>query len=282
MEPPGWNQPAGATAIRVQQRTIRESCCFAPALARCARWTGREAYPTRANLSKANELLTSVSLLRLRGCCLLLDVRLNLLAPLLCAGACFAQHFEVGGTVGYGDYRNGSIVSSGGSATAGIGNGVTAGAVFSEDLYQHLSGEVRYLYQNGGPFLSAGGIRGSVQGQSHALHYDMLVHLLPRASRIRPYVEGGAGGKYYENTGSAPVPQPLPRVAALTTQSEWKALFTVGAGVKIRVSDHVVVRGDFLDYITMFPKALFTPVSSGSYHGLFHQLTPLFGLGYTF
>lgn len=227
-------------------------------------------------------MLTSVILFPESGCCLLQDVRLNLLALLLCAGACFAQHIEVGGAVGYGDYRNGSIVSAGGTATAGIGNGVAASAVVGEDLYQHFSGEVRYLYQSGGPFLSAGGVRGSVQGQSHALHYDMLVHLLPRASRVRPYFEGGAGGKYYQNSGAAPVPQPLPKIATLTTQNEWKPLFTVGAGVKIRISDHVMLRGDLLDYITTFPKALFTPVGSGSDHGLFHQLTPLFGLGYTF
>jgi hypothetical protein len=44
-----------------------------------------------------------------------------------------------------------------------------------------------------------------------------------------------------------------------------------------------MVRGDVLDYITMFPQALFTPAVSGATErGIFHQFTPLFGLGYTF
>jgi hypothetical protein len=52
--------------------------------------------------------------------------------------------------------------------------------------------------------------------------------------------------------------------------------------VKVRISHHVIVRGDVRDYITMLPKALFTPVSGGAERGIFHQFTPLFGLGYTF
>ena len=210
-------------------------------------------------------------------------MRLNLLAGLVCTGACFAKHYEIGGAIGYGVYHNGSIISPGGTADAGIRNRFAAGAVFGEDLYEHFSGEVRYLYHDGDPFLSAGSAKGNVQGQSHALHYDVLFHLKRRGERIRPYAAGGVGAKFYETTGPAPVPQPLPNIAALATQSEWKPLFTVGGGVKIRISDHVMVRGDVRDYITMFPQALFTPAVSGATErGIFHQFTPLFGLGYTF
>ena len=204
------------------------------------------------------------------------------MAWLVCAGACFAQHYEIGGAIGYGVYHNGSIISAAGTAEAGIRNRIAASAVFGEDLYQHLSGEARYVYHDGDPFLSAGSAKGSIRGQSHALHYDVLFHLKPRRERIRPYAAGGVGAKLYETTGAAPVPQPLPRIAALATGSEWKPLFTVGGGVKVRISDHVMVRGDVRDYITMFPKALFTPVSGAKEHGIFHQFTPLFGLGYTF
>jgi opacity protein-like surface antigen len=204
------------------------------------------------------------------------------LVGLLGAGACFAQHYEIGGAIGYGVYHNGSIVSPGGTADAGIRNSFAAGAVIGDDLYDHFSGEIRYLYHDGDSFLSAGSAKGTVQAQSHALNYDVLFHLKPRRERIRPYAAAGIGGKFYDTTGSAPVPQPLPKIAALATQSGWKPLFTVGGGVKIRISDHVMVRGDVRDYITMFPEKLFTPVSGASEHGFFHQFTPLFGLGYTF
>jgi len=223
-----------------------------------------------------------VVLYRLRGRCLLLDVKRNLLAVLVCAGACFAQHYEIGGAIGYGVYHNGSIISPGGTAEAGIRNRIAASGVFGEDRYEHFSGEVRYVYHDGDPFLSAGSAKGNVQGQSHALHYDVLFHLKPRVQRIRPYAAGGVGAKLYQTTGPAPVPQPLPGIAALATQSEWKPLFTAGGGVKVRISGHVMVRGDVRDYITMFPKALFTPVSGAAERGIFHQFTSLFGLGYTF
>jgi hypothetical protein len=58
----------------------------------------------------------------------------------ICACAGFAQQFELGGLVGYGVYRNGTLSSPSGTASAGIHNGVTAGAVFCDDLYEHISG----------------------------------------------------------------------------------------------------------------------------------------------
>jgi hypothetical protein len=209
-------------------------------------------------------------------------VKRELLAGLICASACLAQNYEIGGAVGFGAYRNGSIVSPAGTATAGFRNGVAASGVFGEDLYRHLSGEVRYLYQDGASFLSMGGAKGSMGAQSHALHYDVLLHLKPRGDRIRPYAAGGAGGKFYETTGRIPTPQPLPGIAALTAQNEWRPLFTVGVGVKVRIAGRAVVRGDFRDYITTFPNALFTPAEDGKRRGIFHQFTPLFGVGYTF
>jgi len=207
----------------------------------------------------------------------------KLLAGLLAASACVAQQpYEIGAGMGYGAYHNGSVISSGGTATAGIRNRFAATAVIGEDLFQHFSGEIRYLYHDGDTFLAAGAAKGNVQAQSHALHYDVLFHFKPRAARIRPFVAAGAGAKYYETTGPVPSPQPLPKIAGLTDQSQWKPLFTMGAGVKIRLGDHVIVRGDFRDYITVFPDRLFSPVEGATARGIFHQFTPLFGLSYGF
>ena len=207
----------------------------------------------------------------------------KLLAGLLAAGACVAQQpYEIGGGIGYGSYHNGSVISSGGTAAAGIRNRFAATAVIGEDHFEHFSGEVRYLYHDGDTFLSSGAVKGNVQAQSHALHYDALFHFKPRRERMRPFLAGGAGAKYYETTGPTPNPQPLPKIAGLTNQSQWKPLFTVGAGVKVRLGDHVIVRGDFRDYITVFPDRLFKPVDGATTRGIFHQFTPLFGLSYGF
>ncbi len=199
---------------------------------------------------------------------------------LLWSSACLAQPFEFGGMAGYGVYRNATVDAPAGTASAGIRNRFVAGAVWGEDLYEHLSGELRYLYQDGDPFVSAGTSQGNVQGQSHALHYDLLFELAPREARLRPYFAVGGGGKYYRVTGPPPVTQPLPQIVTLTTRSQFSALFTGGVGVRYEIVNRVFLRADFLDYITPFPTKLFRPAPFGTDRGLFHQFTPTIGISF--
>jgi hypothetical protein len=44
----------------------------------------------------------------------------------------------------------------------------------------------------------------------------------------------------------------------------------------------VLLRADFRDYITPFPKRLFVQAQGGTDRGLFQQLTPSVGIGYVF
>src|ERR1019366_2763386 len=129
------------------------------------------------------------------------------LAGLLTAGACLAQNWVIGGGLGYGAYRNGAITSSAGSADAGIRNHDVITAVVTEDLFDHFSGEFRYLYHGGGTFLSSASSQGGVKAQSHVFAYDALIHGKPRTARIRPFVAAGVGAKYYDTTGAVPSPQ---------------------------------------------------------------------------
>ena len=206
----------------------------------------------------------------------------KLLGALLCAGACSAQPFEFGGLIGYGWYRDVRVNSVAGEATAGIRNRFVAGAIFGDDLYQHIAGEVRYLYHDGDPFLSMGGVRGNVQGQSHSLSYDVLLHLHEKDYKFRPYVAAGLGAKYYRVSGPAPVPQPLPQIATLTTVSDWLIQYDFGFGMKYRLQRHIYLRADFRDYITPFPKKIFAPTGNATDRGLFQQFTPTVGLSYAF
>jgi hypothetical protein len=199
------------------------------------------------------------------------------------AWACLAQtQFEMGGTLGYGWYRDARVNSPGGTATAGIRNRFVAGAVVCEDLYDHASGELRYLYHDGDPFVAAGAARGNIQGQSHTFTYDVLFHVRPRDYRLRPYVAAGAGGKFYRTTGPEPSPQPIPQIVSLVHTDQWRLVVDVGFGVKYRLRRHLLVRADFRDYITPFPKALFAAAENGTDRGLFQQFTPLFGISYSF
>jgi hypothetical protein len=206
----------------------------------------------------------------------------KLVAGFVFVTACLAQEWEIGGAIGYGAYRDVRVNAPGAEATAGIRNRFVAGAVITEDRYDHLSGEIRYMYHDGDPFLSFNGRQGNVQGQSHSFTYDLLIHARPRSERLRPFLALGAGAKYYRTTGPEPNPQPAPNVASVVRANDWKFLASVGFGATYRLREHVLLRADFRDYITPFPKKLFIPVNGGTDRGLFQQFTPMIGVSYGF
>jgi opacity protein-like surface antigen len=121
-----------------------------------------------------------------------------------------------------------------------------------------------------------------IQGQSHALTLDLLVHFKRRDRRFRPYVAGGVGGKQYVIAGPEPFPQPIPQIASLTTNDVWKFVFDVGGGAQYLVHQHMLVRVEFRDYLTTFPRQQIVPAPHNTARGIFLQFTPLFGASYTF
>lgn len=203
-----------------------------------------------------------------------------LLAPFSAARA--QEQYELGGDIGYGWYRDGSIFAPGGDAQAGVRNRFAAGAVLCEDLYERLSGEIRYEYQDGHPFLSSGGAAKDIQGQSHTFTYDVLFHFKDRQRKIRPFIAAGGGAKDYVIVGPEPSPQPFPSIATLNAVNQWKFAASLGGGVKIRLQRHVLLRGDFRDYLTAFPKQQIAPAATGTARGIFQQFTPMLGVSYVF
>lgn len=207
--------------------------------------------------------------------------RLAVVALAACAAAS-AEQWEIGGGVGYGLYRKGTVFSPAGTAQAGIRSRFAATFVAGDDMYRYWGSEVRYTYHDGDPFIQGGGQKVNIQGQSHAFHYDVLVYVRPREVRVRPYFAGGPGAKLYVVSGPAPVRQPFAGIATLTTTDQAKFLVSVGGGVKVQLARHLLARFDFRDYITTFPRKLILPAPSGTARGLFQQFTPLVGLSATF
>ena len=204
-------------------------------------------------------------------------------AVLLFAGVLRGQQtWEIGATVGYGFYRDGTIFSNTQTVQAGIRNRFAAGINIGQDYSDYVSGEFQYLYHDGHPFLQGAGVKSDIQGQSDALTLNMLFYFQKRERRWRPFVEGGAGGKEYIIAGPAPFPQPIPQVASLTTNDVWKVVFVPGGGVKVRVIPHMLVRAEFRDYLTTFPRQQIVPAPHNTARGIFQQFTPLFGVSYTF
>ena len=205
-----------------------------------------------------------------------------LLLACACTSACLAQEFQLGGAAGYGTYHRDSVFSPGGEATAGIANRFAASVVFDDDLYEHVTGELRYLYQDGDPFLSVGGVKSNLNGQSHSVDYSILFQFGNRERRLRPYLAAGIGAKGYVVSGPAPFPQAFPQIASLNSTDQWMALFTPGAGFEYRMGKYVMLRADFRDYITRFPRDIIAPAAHGTGRGIFNQFTPMIGIGYVF
>jgi opacity protein-like surface antigen len=198
------------------------------------------------------------------------------------AGAAFGQQYEIGANLGYGFYRNGTIYSASETAQAGIRNRFAAGIILGDTFSDYVSAEFRYLYQDGHPFLQAPGVRSDIQGQSDALTVDLLFHFKTREHRWRPFLAGGSGAKEYVIAGPEPFPQPIPQIASLTANDVWKVVFNVGGGVKFRLRPHMLLRAEFRDYLTTFPRQQIVPAPHNTARGVFEQFTPLFGVSYTF
>ncbi|MGP8244374.1 MAG: outer membrane beta-barrel protein [Bryobacteraceae bacterium] len=202
---------------------------------------------------------------------------------LVLASAGAAQEWEVGGSVGYGAYRSGTVFGSNGqTATAEILNRFTAGAAIGQQVSDLISGELRWTYQDGHAVLTAAGVREEMDAHSHTVTYDVLFHFRRRERRLRPFFAAGGGIKGYIANGPPPQQNPLAAVATLVERDEWKPVFDLGGGVKYRLTDHVQLRFDFRDYLTTFPKRQIVPAAYSTARGIFQQFTPMVGVSYVF
>jgi hypothetical protein len=204
------------------------------------------------------------------------------LLGIVLAASALPQTYEVGADIGYGIYQNGTIFAAAGSVEAGIRNRFAAGVDLGYEFSHYVSGQFCYLYHDGHPFLQAPSVKSDIQGQSHAITVELLFHFQARDRRFRPFVAGGVGGKDYVVAGPEPFPQPIPQIATLTTNDVWKLVLHAGGGIQYLLRPHVLLRGEFRDYITTFPRQQIVPAPHNTARGVFQQFTPLFGASYTF
>ena len=196
--------------------------------------------------------------------------------------SCLGQEWEVGAAGGYGWSSNPSIVSSAGSIQSGFAPKGAIGVVFGQNMYEYLGGEVRYLFQFGGPRLQWQGNDLSATGYSNLITYDLLFHLTNRESKFRPYVAGGAGVKIYTGGELRFASQPFPGSAVLVPNNQVEAAISVGAGLKYRVSRHALLRLDFRTYMTPFPDQILRPTGLSQVHGWIYSFVPLGGVSFIF
>jgi hypothetical protein len=208
--------------------------------------------------------------------------------PILCSfalaltGTCFAQQWELGAAGGIGVYNNATVTNNGATADAGFKTGPTVGAFATQNLYTHLSGEFRYMFQFSDLKVSSGSSQASFAGQSHAVHYDLLFMGSDREARVRPYLAGGGGVKLYRGTGAQHADQDLLQFVALTHTQQIEPLVTFGGGVRCKAGRRSFFYLEARDYLTPFPKNVVAPVPPSKLSGWLHDFVPMAGFSFGF
>src|SRR5689334_7816452 len=195
------------------------------------------------------------------------------------AAACFAQTWEFGGVAGGGFLNTVNANNSVGSAVAGFQSGAAFGAFLGHNSYKHIGGELRYGFLQSDLKLSSGGTTATFSGQSHVIHYDVILHTRNN-SKVQLFVAAGGGMKIFRGTGTEAAYQPLSQFGYFTKTQTLKPMASVGAGVKFALSRKVFLRTEFRDYITAFPKEVLTPPTGTKYGTLLHDFVPMVGLGF--
>jgi len=198
------------------------------------------------------------------------------------AACCCAQQWEFGGMGGGGFLSNVSVSSPFGSATTGFQTGAAVGGFVGQNLYTHLSGELRYTFLQNNLHIRSNGQEATFSGQAHLLHYDVLYHTNRKGSRRQFFVAAGAGMKVFRGTGKEQAYQPLYQFGYMTKTQQLKPMASVGAGVRFTLSDRLFFRAEFRDYITAFPTQLIAPAPGAKFGSILQDFVPMVGLSYEF
>lgn len=217
-----------------------------------------------------------------------LNIQLLLLLVLVSAAASWTQvrgaepRYEIGGGVVGSYYDKKAFTSSVGNADAGFDMGWGASVWIGHHMYPKLSGEIRYDMVRNDLTLDGAAAKASFGGDSHAVHYDLHFHMTSLGSKVRPFFLAGGGVKMFRGTGTERAFQPLSEIAVLTHTTELTGLVSFGVGVKMQLSDRVLLRLEFRDNLTRFPKKVIAPNRGKGGDGWINNFMPTAGLSVLF
>jgi hypothetical protein len=194
------------------------------------------------------------------------------------AAVSYAQQWEFGGLGGGSFLNTVGVTAPAGSATAGFANGAAFGGYVAHNSSKNFSGEIHYNYMPTKLKLSANGSDVNFNGNSHAIHYDLVWHTNKRGSAAQFFVAAGGGVKIFRGTGQEHAAQGLSNFGYLTRTQEFKPMGTVAAGVKVKIAPRVYLRTEIRDYITAFPKEVIAPPAGVKYGTLLNDLVPMVGI----
>jgi hypothetical protein len=196
------------------------------------------------------------------------------------AASCFGQQWEFGGVGGAGFLSNVNVSGPAGSATAGFQTGGAFGGFVGQNLYTHLSGELRYEYLQNDLHIQSGGTNATFTGSAHVLHYDLLWHTNRKGSRMQAFVAVGGGMKIFRGTGTEAAYQPNYQFGYMSKTQQLKPMASVGAGLRFTLRPHLYLRTEFRDYITAFPNQVIAPAPNTKFGSILQDFVPMVGVSY--
>jgi len=199
---------------------------------------------------------------------------------LAAAHAAFAQQWEFGAVGGGSLLSDVSVSGPAGKATAGFAPGAAFGAFFGENLYPHLTGDLRYEYLQSDLRLSSNGQSAQFTGAAHAVHFDLLYHTNKKESRTQFFAALGGGMKLFRGTGAPEAYQPLSQFGYFTRTQAIKPMVSMGGGLTFQLAPTIFLRAEVRDFITAFPTQLITPAPGMKFGSLLNDIVPLVGITY--
>jgi hypothetical protein len=195
---------------------------------------------------------------------------------------CLAQTWEAGGTAGAGFAPGITASNAAGHATTGFANSPAFGAYISQEFGKRFAGEIRYTFRTGDLRLSSGSTKVVFGGQSHLIHYDLLMYGKRVRSEARPFAVVGAGARIARGIGPETVYQPLWQYAFLTKTRQAQPLVSLGAGAKWKLSPKLVLRAEVRYCLSPFPRQVIEPAGETKIGGWLHEIVPFIGIGVAF
>ncbi len=193
-----------------------------------------------------------------------------------------AQTYEVGASGGFGFTRNAEVTNPAGSGRVGLKNQPAVGGWIGFNDYARVGGEFHYLYRLGDLHVEGGGQKADFAAESHLVYYEFLYHSARRESRLRFFAAGGGGMRIFRGTGAEHAYQPASNFAWLTKTREVQGMISAGGGAKFSMGKSMLLRLEFRDYMTPFPKDVITPATGAKIKGWLHDFVPMVGFGVKF
>lgn len=195
--------------------------------------------------------------------------------------AAMAQKWEVGMGAGAGIYIPQDVNLPGSdSASAKFQTNAAFGVWVGQNIGDRWGGELRYSYGLGDAQLKQGSTTATFGAETHTINYSFLLYTKPSESKTRPFLDAGAGIKFYRGTGTEAVTQPLSQYGLLTQAGDLTPVVSVGGGVKVRLGTHAWLRLDVHDYMSTFPKQVITPNFGASVGGWMHDIVPMVAVSF--